>query len=169
MNPFALTPNNLGRVTAVIDASLSASESETIYAIHANNNTTTAFLSGSDIASYLSSLESAAAGETKLQTVDFTVAAPSTSGTAAPAVSAPAAKAGTGGGAAEKEDAKIEGAVQIAIGVKKEVDFSEWYTSVLLKSGMLEYYSVSGCYILRPWSFSVWEEIQSSSHFLLEL
>ena len=30
----------------------------------------------------------------------------------------------------EKEDAKIEGAVQIAIGVKKEVDFAAWYTNV---------------------------------------
>ncbi|KAF8136969.1 hypothetical protein EV363DRAFT_1394553 [Boletus edulis] len=48
----------------------------------------------------------------------------------------------------------------IAIGVKKEVDFSAWYQSVLLKADMLEYYSVSGCYILRPWSYSIWEEIQ---------
>ena len=31
-----------------------------------------------------------------------------------------------------KEDAKIEGAVQIAIGVKKEVDFATWYTNVRL-------------------------------------
>lgn len=30
----------------------------------------------------------------------------------------------------EREDAKIEGAVQIAIGVKKEVDFAAWYTNV---------------------------------------
>ncbi|KAG6820908.1 ribose-phosphate pyrophosphokinase 1 [Arthromyces matolae] len=60
----------------------------------------------------------------------------------------------------EKEDAKIEGAVQIAIGVKKEVDFASWYTNVLLKADMLDYYSVSGCYILKPWSYSIWEEIQ---------
>jgi prolyl-tRNA synthetase len=26
---------------------------------------------------------------------------------------------------------------------------------------MLDYYSVSGCYILKPWSYSIWEEIQS--------
>lgn len=26
---------------------------------------------------------------------------------------------------------------------------------------MVSYYDVSGCYILRPWSFSVWESIQS--------
>jgi hypothetical protein len=24
---------------------------------------------------------------------------------------------------------------------------------------MLDYYSVSGCYILKPWSYSIWEEI----------
>jgi prolyl-tRNA synthetase len=36
--------------------------------------------------------------------------------------------------AKEKEVAKIEGAVQIAIGVKKEVDFSAWYQNVGLLS-----------------------------------
>lgn len=30
----------------------------------------------------------------------------------------------------EKEDAKIDGAKQIAIGIKKEVDFPGWYTNV---------------------------------------
>jgi hypothetical protein len=36
---------------------------------------------------------------------------------------------------------------------------------------MLDYYSVSGCYILKPWSYSIWEEIQgqylSTSPFVL--
>jgi hypothetical protein len=27
---------------------------------------------------------------------------------------------------------------------------------------MLDYYSVSGCYILKPWSYSIWEEIQGT-------
>ena len=26
---------------------------------------------------------------------------------------------------------------------------------------MIEYYDVSGCYILRPWAFSIWEKIQA--------
>ena len=30
---------------------------------------------------------------------------------------------------------------------------------VLIKADMLDYYSVSGCYILKPWSYSIWEEI----------
>ena len=25
---------------------------------------------------------------------------------------------------------------------------------------MIHYYNISGCYILRPWSFKVWEKIQ---------
>lgn len=29
---------------------------------------------------------------------------------------------------------------------------------------MLDYYSVSGCYILKPWSFSIWEVIQGAHH-----
>ena len=31
---------------------------------------------------------------------------------------------------------------------------------VLIKEDMLDYYSVSCCYILKPWSYSIWEEIQ---------
>jgi len=27
---------------------------------------------------------------------------------------------------------------------------------------MLDYYNVSGCYILKPWSYSIWEIIQST-------
>ena len=50
--------------------------------------------------------------------------------------------------------------MQIAIGIKKEVDFAAWYTNVLTKADMIEYYNVSGCYILRPWSYSIWEAIQ---------
>lgn len=33
---------------------------------------------------------------------------------------------------------------------------------VITKSEMIEYYDVSGCYILRPWSFFIWEVIQVS-------
>ena len=31
---------------------------------------------------------------------------------------------------------------------------------------MLDYYSVSGCYILKPWSYSIWEEIQGELRLL---
>ena len=53
----------------------------------------------------------------------------------------------------QKEDQK-------GLTVKKEQDFSEWYTQLLQKAELIEYSDVSGCYILRPRSYSVWEKIQ---------
>ncbi len=47
----------------------------------------------------------------------------------------------------------------LGLTVKKE-NFSEWYTQLVLKSELIDYSPVSGCYILRPASFSIWEKIQ---------
>ena len=44
---------------------------------------------------------------------------------------------------------KIEGAALVGIDVAKEVDFPSWYQQVLTKGEFLDYYDVSGCYILR--------------------
>lgn len=46
------------------------------------------------------------------------------------------------------------------ITVKKESDFSEWYTQLLQKAELIEYSSVSGCYVLRPNAYAVWEKVQ---------
>lgn len=50
---------------------------------------------------------------------------------------------------------------KLGIAAKKEDNFSDWYTEVITRSEMVEYYDVSGCYIFRPWSFAIWEKIQS--------
>ncbi|KAK2742927.1 ribose-phosphate pyrophosphokinase 1 [Myotisia sp. PD_48] len=55
---------------------------------------------------------------------------------------------------------KIEGAALIGIDVAKDDDFASWYQQVLLKGDMLDYYDVSGCFILKPHSFFIWEQIQ---------
>ena len=44
---------------------------------------------------------------------------------------------------------KIDGAALIGIDVSKEDDFPGWYQQVLTKGDMLDYYDVSGCYILK--------------------
>jgi len=44
--------------------------------------------------------------------------------------------------------------------VKKNEDFSEWYTQVVLKSGFADYAPVKGCMIFRENSYSIWEKIQ---------
>ena len=43
---------------------------------------------------------------------------------------------------------------RLGLEVKKAENFFEWYSQLITKSGMIEYYDVSGCYIFRPWSFS---------------
>ncbi|KAG5645506.1 hypothetical protein DXG03_005916 [Asterophora parasitica] len=145
LSPLALNKLTFPRVQTIVDSSIASSS--TVFALHAHSSSSTIFLTGSEILGYLRQLETA---ETKIQELDFQNIAPSAS--AAQTSKAPVK---------EKEDAKIEGAVQIAIGVKKEADFAAWYTNVLIKADMLDYYSVSGCYILKPWSYSIWEEIQS--------
>jgi len=44
--------------------------------------------------------------------------------------------------------------------VKKDKDFSEWYTQVVLKSGLADYAPVKGCMIFREDSYAIWEKIQ---------
>lgn len=47
---------------------------------------------------------------------------------------------------------------QAGLTVKKE-NFSEWYQQLILKAGLADYSSVSGCIILKPESYSIWEKI----------
>ncbi len=50
---------------------------------------------------------------------------------------------------------------KLGIEAKKEEDLSTWYTQVLQRAEMMDYHDISGCYILRPWSFSIWKDIQN--------
>lgn len=45
--------------------------------------------------------------------------------------------------------------------VKKNEDFSEWYSQLIQKAGLIEYTSVSGCYVLMPNAYAVWEKVQA--------
>uniref|UniRef100_A0A6J0UTT6 Bifunctional glutamate/proline--tRNA ligase isoform X7 n=1 Tax=Pogona vitticeps TaxID=103695 RepID=A0A6J0UTT6_9SAUR len=49
---------------------------------------------------------------------------------------------------------------RLGLEAKKEENLAEWYSQVITKSEMIEYYDVSGCYILRPWAFAIWEAIK---------
>lgn len=53
-----------------------------------------------------------------------------------------------------------KGETQLALKWKKEENFAMWYTDVIVLSEMISYYDISGCYILRPWSYKIWELIQ---------
>ena len=58
-------------------------------------------------------------------------------------------------------DSKVKKQTRLGIEVKKSDRYSDWYKEVITKAEMIEYYDVSGCYILRPWAYYIWESIQN--------
>ena len=50
---------------------------------------------------------------------------------------------------------------EVGITVKKKENFSEWYTQVVLKTGLADYSPIKGFIVLRPYGFSLWESIIS--------
>lgn len=43
----------------------------------------------------------------------------------------------------------------------KQTNFSDWYVQIVQKGGFIKYYDVSGCYIMLPNSYGVWEQIKA--------
>ena len=41
------------------------------------------------------------------------------------------------------------------------VDFAKWYTDIVRKAELVEYSSVRGCMIIRPYGYKIWENIQN--------
>ncbi|KRZ12640.1 Bifunctional glutamate/proline--tRNA ligase [Trichinella zimbabwensis] len=61
----------------------------------------------------------------------------------------------------EKQQSELKKATRLGLETTKEGNFSEWYSQVITKAEMIEYYDISGCYIIRPWAFAIWETIQA--------
>ena len=41
-----------------------------------------------------------------------------------------------------------------------EDDFAQWYTDIVKKAEMVDYSSVRGCVVIRPYAYAIWENIQ---------
>ncbi len=41
-----------------------------------------------------------------------------------------------------------------------EVDFAQWYTDIVKKADLIDYSSVKGCMVIRPYGYAIWENIQ---------
>ena len=39
-------------------------------------------------------------------------------------------------------------------------DFAQWYTDIVKKAELIEYTSVKGCMVIRPYAYAIWENIQ---------
>ncbi|XP_072266395.1 bifunctional glutamate/proline--tRNA ligase [Pyxicephalus adspersus] len=66
---------------------------------------------------------------------------------------------GSSGGAGDGQGPKKQ--TRLGLEAKKEENLADWYSQVITKSEMIEYYDVSGCYVLRPWSFAIWDSIKN--------
>ncbi|XP_058116376.1 bifunctional glutamate/proline--tRNA ligase [Anopheles ziemanni] len=60
---------------------------------------------------------------------------------------------GAGGGSKKQ--------TRLGLEATKEDNLPDWYSQVITKGEMIEYYDVSGCYILRHWSFAIWKAIRN--------
>ncbi|KAL8443389.1 hypothetical protein Emed_006845 [Eimeria media] len=50
----------------------------------------------------------------------------------------------------------------LGVTAKKASNFAEWYTQAITRGELIEYYDVSGCYVIRPWAYRMWEIVQKA-------
>ncbi len=41
-----------------------------------------------------------------------------------------------------------------------DADFAQWYTDIVKKADLIDYSSVKGCMVIRPYGYAIWENIQ---------
>lgn len=63
-------------------------------------------------------------------------------------------------GTEKKRESKRE-EKDLGLTVKKNQDFSEWYTQVVSKAELTDYASGKGFIVLRPYGYEIWEQIKS--------
>lgn len=76
----------------------------------------------------------------------------------AEAKAAKAAKAAAKAAAAAEKGKKK---TKLGLSVTKEENFGDWYSEIVTEAELISYYDVSGCYILRPWAYAIWEELKA--------
>ncbi|CAH0391735.1 unnamed protein product [Bemisia tabaci] len=61
----------------------------------------------------------------------------------------------------DSKNAALKKQTRLGLEARKEDNLADWYSQIITKGELIEYYDVSGCYILRPNAFAIWEVIQS--------
>eukprot|EP01059_Diplonema_ambulator_P036786 TRINITY_DN935_c0_g1_i1.p1 TRINITY_DN935_c0_g1~~TRINITY_DN935_c0_g1_i1.p1 ORF type:complete len:707 (+),score=336.51 TRINITY_DN935_c0_g1_i1:47-2167(+) len=143
VNPFCIINDASSEVSLVLDDALLKATS---LCFHPMDNSKTVILSNTELVKFFKHFNK------EYKTVDFTLDASE--------ADAPAKKDAKAPAKPKKEKAKIEAGVNTdGILVKKNEDFADWYQQVITKADLIEYYDISGCYILRPNAIGVWKEI----------
>ena len=156
VTPFAAINDTEKKCTFAIDKVLVDQKTLWLHPLHNDQSTS---ISGADLLKFLKAVDH------EPVIIDLSDAAPASAApasNAAPKAAVPKAAdkgkkeaaSGAGGEASGQKETLL------SLSVKKEDDFATWYSEVITRSEMIDYYDISGCYILRPWSFSIWEIIQ---------
>ena len=53
-----------------------------------------------------------------------------------------------------------KGESRLGVEVSKSENLAEWYQQTITKADLIEYYDVSGCYVLLPGSYAIWDSIK---------
>lgn len=138
VTPFALVNDPTHKVQFLLDKNVLCAEK---VLVHPMENTSTMELLTTDLVKFLQHI----GRESSMKVLDFS------QGLAVPKEEQ------------KKEDDKTDDRreTKLKISVSKQQNFSQWYSEVLTKGQMIEYYDISGCYIIRPWAYEIWERIQS--------
>ena len=159
VSPFALINDTANEVTFCIDQAL-LNEPEGLVNMHPMRNDRTTSVTANALLAFLEGVQHVP----KVLDFDSVPAEP-----AGAAGAKPAAGGAKGSGSSTTKDAEApgvnrgvqKGETGLSLSVTKEGDFSRWYTEVITLSEMIDYSDISGCYILRPWSYFIWEQIQT--------
>jgi prolyl-tRNA synthetase len=147
VSPLALVKDSANEVRFCIDKCLLDAE---LINVHPLRNDRTTSLTPTQLQTFLERINH------KATVIDFDGQA-----TAAKLTnSSDSAAAATVGTAEDGNTKNVKKESLLGLSVKKEEDFSTWYTQAITLSEMIDYSDISGCYILRPWSFFIWETIQ---------
>jgi prolyl-tRNA synthetase len=150
VNLFAIINDTAKKVHLIMDSRL-MNDCEQI-AFHPMQNDATSAISNADMKKVI-----ALSGH-EAETIDFSKLVTEDGKGAGEEKKAAPAKKEAKPVAAKKEEGKTH-AHQMGVQYTKEQNFSKWYSDIITKSEMIEYYEISGCYILRPLAYFIWESI----------
>lgn len=63
--------------------------------------------------------------------------------------------------ASKQKSAGTKGGNRDGMEISKSEDFGQWFSQLVVKAEMIDFYDISGCYILRPWSYAMWDMIHA--------
>ncbi len=151
LTPFGVANEAARAVTVLLDASFALDKPISVHPVGEAGNTATWTLLAGDLVKYIESF-----GNT-CSVTDFD--------NLGKAAAAEAKKGGKGGkkqgGGGKKGKKMIKKINREGIQVKKAEEPFRWYDQVIKRAGLIEKYDISGCYVLRPWAYRMWENVTS--------